>query len=157
MRLLDMVAEYVAYKRSLGMRFDTDAGILGSFCRRVGDVPLSSVTADQVRAFLDGDLAVSSYWERKYTALAGLYRFALSRGYGSASPLPSRHPQLPPPFGPVHLFAGRDQKLAGCHAKRLWSAGPAGGLCISCPTPAALWRLSSTRRSTASDDDRCRS
>ena len=100
MRLLDVVAEYVAYKRSLGMRFDTDAGILGSFCRRVGDVPLISVKADQVRAFLDGDLPVSSYWKRKYTALAGLYRYAISRGYGSASPLPSRQPQLPPPLVP---------------------------------------------------------
>jgi site-specific recombinase XerD len=100
MRLLDVVAEYVAYKRGLGMRFDTDADILGAFCRRVGDVPLISVTADQARAFLDGDSPVSSYWERKYTALAGLYRFALSRGYGSTSPLPSRHPQLPPPLVP---------------------------------------------------------
>jgi len=100
MRLLDVVAEYVAYKRALGMRFDTDAEILGSFCRRMGDMPLLSITAEQVRTFLDGGSPVSSYWKRKYTALAGLYRFALSRGYGSVSPLPSRHPQLPPPLVP---------------------------------------------------------
>ena len=100
MRLLDVVAEYVAYKRGLGLRFDTDADILGAFCRRVGDEPLIAVTADQVRTFLDGGAPVSSYWERKHTALAGLYRFARSRGYGSASPLPSRRPQLPPPLVP---------------------------------------------------------
>jgi integrase/recombinase XerD len=71
MRLHDVVAEYVAYKRALGMRFDTDAEILGSFCRRMGDVLLLSITADQVRTFLDGGSPVSSYWKRKYTALAG--------------------------------------------------------------------------------------
>jgi len=100
MRLLDVVAEYVAYKRALGMRFDTDADVLSSFCRFVGDVPLISVTANQVRTFLDGGSPVSSYWKRKYTALAGLYRYALPRGYGSVCPLPSRHPQLPPPLVP---------------------------------------------------------
>ncbi len=100
MKLHDLVAEYVAYKRALGMRFDTDAEILGSFCRRMGDMPLLSISADQVRTFLDGGSPVSSYWKRKYTALAGLYRFALSRGYTSVSPLPSRHPEFPPPLVP---------------------------------------------------------
>ena len=100
MRLHDAVAEYVAYKRAIGMRFDTDANILGSFCRHVGDVPLISITDDQVRNYLDGSTPVSSYWQRKYTALSGLYRFVLSRGYASVSPLPRHHPQLPPPLVP---------------------------------------------------------
>ena len=100
MRLYDAVAEYVAYKRAIGMRFDTDANILGSFCRHVGDVPLISITDDQVRNYLDGSTPVSSYWQRKYTALSGLYRFALSRGYASVSPLPCHHPQFPSPLAP---------------------------------------------------------
>ena len=100
MRLYDVVTEYVAYKRALGMGFDTEATILGSFCRRVGDVPLIAVTADQVRTYLDGNTPVSSYWQRKYTALAGLYRFALSRGYANAFPLPCRFPRFPPPLVP---------------------------------------------------------
>jgi site-specific recombinase XerD len=100
MRLSNVVAEYVAYKRALGMRFNTDAGILGSFCRHVGDVPLIAVTADQVQTYLDGEMPVSSLWKRKYTALTGLYRFALSRSYTSTSPLSCRCPQLPPPLVP---------------------------------------------------------
>jgi len=100
MRLNDVVAEYVAYKRAIGMRFDTDANILGSFCRYLGDVPLISITADQVRNYLDGSTPVSSYWYRKYTAISGLYRFALPRGYARTSPLPSHRPQLPPPLVP---------------------------------------------------------
>lgn len=100
MRLYDVVDEYVAYKRALGMRFYTDANILRSFCRRAGDVPLISVTANQIRTFLDGDTPLSSFWQRKYTALSGLYRFALPRGYVDASPLPCRRPKLPPPLVP---------------------------------------------------------
>ena len=60
MRLYDAVAEYVAYKRAIGMCFDTDARILGSFCRHVGgDMPLISISADQVRNYLDGSTPVS--------------------------------------------------------------------------------------------------
>ena len=75
MRLNDVVAEYVAYKRAIGMCFDTDANNLGSFCRQVGDVPLISITADQVRNYLDGSTPVSSYWQR----VRGYKTFLLTR------------------------------------------------------------------------------
>lgn len=100
MRLSDVVAEYVTYKRALGMGFITEATILASFSHRVGDVLLIDVTAGQVRDYLDGNTPVSSYWQRKYTALAGLFRFALSRGYTSSFPLPSHLPRFPPPMVP---------------------------------------------------------
>lgn len=125
MRLSDVVAEYVAYKRALGMRFNTEAEILGSFCRGVGDVPLVGVTADQVRTYLDGDKPVSSYWQRKYTAIAGLYRFALSRGYAVTSPLPRYRPQLPPPLVP-YIYSRAE-------LKRLLDAAPA-----ACGRPVPL-------------------
>ncbi len=158
MKLHDVVAEYVAYKRALGMRFDTDADILGSFCHRVGEVPLICVTADHARTFLDGGSPVSSYWKRKYTALAGLYRFALSRGYASVSVLPSRHPQLPPALVPYIYSQAEIKRLLdatpGACGRQV---PPIGGVCVSCPAPAVIWRLPSTRRSIASDDERCRS
>lgn len=100
MRLSDGVGEYVAYKRALGMCFDSEARILASFCRYLGDVPIASVTADCVQAYLDGEMPVSSYWQRKHTALAGLYRFALARGYVTTSPFPFSRPRLPPPLVP---------------------------------------------------------
>ncbi|MCP4284544.1 MAG: tyrosine-type recombinase/integrase [Gammaproteobacteria bacterium] len=100
MRLIEIVAEYVSYKRSIGMCFDTDARILGAFCRHIGDVTLTSITTYQVRNYLDGTTPVSSYWQRKHTAIAGLFRFALNRGYVSVAPLPSLHPQCPPPLVP---------------------------------------------------------
>lgn len=100
MRLSDGVAEYVAYKRQLGMCFDSEARILTSFCRYLGDVPIASVTTDRMQAFLDGEMPVSSYWLRKHTALAGLYRFILARGYITTSPFPVSRPRLPPPLVP---------------------------------------------------------
>ena len=100
MRLVDGVTEYVTYKRALGMCFDSETRILTSFCRYLGDVPIASVTADRVRVYLDGELPVSSYWQHKHTALAGLYRFALARGYVTSSPFPFSCPRLPPPLVP---------------------------------------------------------
>ena len=117
MRLSDGVAEYVAYKRALGMCFDTEASILASFCRYLGDVPIASVTADRVQAYLDGEIPVSSYWQRKHTALAGLYRFALARGYVTTSPLPFSRPRLPPPLVP-YIYSQAE-------LKRLLDATPA--------------------------------
>ncbi len=112
MRLSDGVAEYVAYKRALGMCFDTEARILASFCRYLGDVPIASVTADRVQAYLNGETPVSSYWQRKHTALAGLYRFVLARGYVTTSPLPANHPRFPPPLVPyIYSLAELKQLL----------------------------------------------
>jgi integrase/recombinase XerD len=100
MKLSDFAHEYVTYKRALGMRFDTEAEMLGAFCRRVGDAALVDVTADQVRSYLDGHLPLSSYWERKHTVLNGLFRFAMQCDYIKVSPVPCRHPQFPPPLIP---------------------------------------------------------
>jgi len=46
--------EYVEYKRSLGMVFRSDLYQIEAFLRRVGDVELDSITAEQVREYLDG-------------------------------------------------------------------------------------------------------
>ncbi|MCH8285784.1 tyrosine-type recombinase/integrase, partial [candidate division KSB1 bacterium] len=100
MKLSNIVEEYVAHKRALGMNFITEVSVLGAFCRYVGNIPMDSITKDQVQCYLDGDIPVSSYWERKHTVLAGLYRFSLPRGYASVSPLPSHHPRYPPPLTP---------------------------------------------------------
>lgn len=117
MKLADGIAEYVIYKRALGMRFDTEARILASFCRYLGNRPMMSITADRVRAFLDGVTPISSYWQRKHTALAGLFRFAVARGYVATSPLPLSRPQLPPPLVP-YIYSREE-------LKRLLDATPA--------------------------------
>ena len=42
---------------------------------------------------LDGPL--TRYQENKYCALAGFYRYAISRGYAGSSPLPDNEPKPP--------------------------------------------------------------
>ena len=88
MKLSEAVAAYVAYKRSLGMRFATETRSLKSFWRALGDVDVREVQADRVHAYLTGNGPITSFWHRKLSALRGFYRFALARGYATCSPLP---------------------------------------------------------------------
>ncbi len=117
MKLADGIAEYVTFRHALGMRFNTEAHLLAAFCRDLGNVPMASVTTDRVQAFLDGVTPISSYWQRKYTALAGLFRFAVARGYAATSPLPLNRPRLPPPLVP-YIYSRAE-------LKRLLDATPA--------------------------------
>jgi integrase len=100
MNLSAVVAKYVAYKRSVGMRFNTEAATLKSFCRTLGEVPMTKVRADRVLAYLVGTGPVTRFWQRKYEVLCGFYRFAIARGYATRSPLPARAPKPAQAFVP---------------------------------------------------------
>ena len=63
--------------------------LLKTFCRYVGeDIELTDVEAEHVQEFLTGTGTLSGYWRRKYDTLRGLYRYAISRGWSTDSPLP---------------------------------------------------------------------
>ena len=104
MKLFDVIASYVAHKQAMGMRFHTEARTLQSFSRALGDVTMQEVTANQVLAFLAGTGPVTRFWERKHSALGGLYRFAVARGYADRSPLPRAAPQPLQAFVP-HIYS----------------------------------------------------
>ena len=104
MKLSDAVAGYVGHKQSMGMRFRTEARILRSFCRASGDVTMQEVTASQVLAFLAGTGPVTRFWERKHSALAGFYKYAVGRGHADLSPLPRTVPQPLKAFVP-HIYS----------------------------------------------------
>jgi integrase/recombinase XerD len=93
MKLSEVAANYVAHKQSMGMRFRTEARILKSFCRTMGEVSLQQVSPDRVHAYLAGAGPITRFWERKHTALDGFYRFAIARGYVAFSPLPRTAPK----------------------------------------------------------------
>ncbi len=96
MTLNDTVLQYVTFRKSMGVEFDSTASLLKTFCRRMdGDTELSAITAEQVQDFLDGTRPLSGYWRRKYDVLRGLYRFAISRGLVNHAPLPSTIPRAP--------------------------------------------------------------
>src|SRR5258708_6347052 len=101
MKLAQIIAQYVAFRKNLGVSFENDARLLESFSRTIGETAdISSVQADQVKAFLDGRGPITRYWHRKHTALSGFYRYAVSRGYVAAAPLPRIIPKQPERFVP---------------------------------------------------------
>ncbi|MDD2808944.1 tyrosine-type recombinase/integrase [Rhodoferax sp.] len=98
MKLHDLVEAYIDYKRSLGMRLRSQAAVLRSYCRRMGDICVDEVKAESVLAFVAGTGPVTTRWFETYTVLAGLYQYAISRGFTTKSPLPVNLPHRPPPF-----------------------------------------------------------
>ncbi len=100
MKLSETVAEYVAHKQSMGMRFSTEQRTLKSFCRSLGDIAIEDIAVGSVLAFIAGSGPVTRFWHRKREVLVGFYRFAIVRGYCAVSPLPTVVPKLPQPFVP---------------------------------------------------------
>jgi integrase/recombinase XerD len=100
MRLRDLVEGYIDYKRSLGRRFVSDAAVLRSFCRTLGDIAVAEVRPELVLAFIAGSGPVTTRWGLKFCILRGFYRYAQERGFVPISPLPSHAPKLPPPLTP---------------------------------------------------------
>jgi integrase/recombinase XerD len=100
MRLSQLAAEYVTFKRSLGMRFRTESVILNAFCRAMGDIDITQVSSGSVQNYLAGTGPITAFWHRKFEALSGFYRYVVSRGHISFSPLPTLLPKRPAPFQP---------------------------------------------------------
>jgi integrase/recombinase XerD len=100
MKLSQVIAAYVTHRQAMGMRFHTEARTLQSFSRASGDVTIQEITANQLLAFLAGTGPVTRYWERKHSALSGLYRFAVARGHVDHSPLPRTVPRPQQAFVP---------------------------------------------------------
>lgn len=98
MKLHDLVEAYIDYKRSLGMRLRSQAAVLRSYCRHMGDICVDEVKAESVLAFVAGTGPVTTRWFETYTVLAGMYQYAISRGFTTKSPLPVNIPHRPPPF-----------------------------------------------------------
>lgn len=95
MKLVDLASQYVAYKQGMGMRFNTEARILKSFCRAMGDIGAADADADRVHTYIAGAGPVTRFWHRKYEVLRGFYRFAIARKYVASSPLPKSIPKRP--------------------------------------------------------------
>jgi integrase/recombinase XerD len=101
MNLQQLIERYIAYRQSLGAQFRADACMLRVFGRSVGShAEVGDVRPAQVSTFLAGHGPITRYWFAKYDALSGFYRYAVSRGYVTTSPLPTQLPKRPPSFVP---------------------------------------------------------
>lgn len=95
MKLQQAVEQYVSHKRSLGMQCQTMARQLRAFCKASGDVNVDEVGAETAHAFIYGSGPVTSNLHGKFHVLRGFYRYLLSRGYLTSSPLPVQIPKEP--------------------------------------------------------------
>lgn len=101
MRLDAVIANYIAYRKTLGERFDTQAMWLKSFCRVIGDeAEATDILPEQINAFLNGTGGSTLTWHSRHDSLAGFYRYAISRGLVNTSPLPKVKPRITKDFVP---------------------------------------------------------
>ncbi len=100
MRLAQIAAEYVTFKQSMGMRFRAESVILNAFCQAMGDIDIMQVRFCVVDNYLTGTGPITAFWHRKFEALSGFYRYAISRGHVLLSPLPTIIPKRPATFKP---------------------------------------------------------
>jgi integrase len=126
MTLREAIDQYIAWRRAHGAIFKSTSNLLKRFVRSVGEpTDCASVTAAQVVSFLAGAGPLTRNRENKYGALAGFYRYAISRGLVTRSPLPDNEPK-PPASAPPHIYS-RDElhRLLGAIEN---SQGPAAYL-----------------------------
>ena len=111
MTALEVVEAYLVARRALGVLLDRQGRFLRQFVRETGNTPLSDVTPTAVASFLRGRGMPTATWRAKRAALAGLYRYAISRGFATASPLPEHPPKLSPPQTPYVYSSAELQRL----------------------------------------------
>ena len=110
MILRDAVDRYIEWRRTHGARFVTSGNTLHLFCNHVGEGTRCDAVAEaDVLAFLAGEGPLTRNRANKYGALAGFYRYAVSRGYAEHSPLPpSDDEPRQPPSAPPYVYS-RDE------------------------------------------------
>lgn len=108
MTLREAIDQYIAWRRAHGANYKSGAGLLNLFLKSVdGEAGCGAVTTAQIVNFLAGKGPLTRNRENKYSALAGFYRYAISRGYVKRSPLPDNEPK-PPASAPPHIYT-RDE------------------------------------------------
>ena len=102
MTLREAIEQYVLWRQAHGAKFTTARNLLRQFLGHAnGDAGCDAVTTAQVLAFLAGKGPLTRHRENKNYALAGFWRYAISRGYARCSPLPGDEPRSPlraPPY-----------------------------------------------------------
>ena len=104
MTLLEAIDAYIDWRRAHGAKFITSALILRQFCTHVGgDIDCDAVGKAEVLCFLAGNGPLTRSRANRYGALDGFWRYAISCGHATRSPLPARddeprRPESAPPY-----------------------------------------------------------
>ena len=114
MTLQEAIERYIDWQRIHGAKFETSAHTLLRFAKGIdGEIDCDAVTRPQVLGYLTGNGPLTRYRENKYGALAGFYRYAISRGYASSSPLPDNEPK-PPKSRPPYIYSRDELRRLFC-------------------------------------------
>jgi site-specific recombinase XerD len=117
----DIINAYLVARRAQGVGLRSAARLLRQFVRETGNVEFSTITPAMVEIFLRGHGVLSATWKTRHGALAGLYRFAIARGYVKSSPLPIQVPQLPPQQTPyVYSLDELERLLTATNVLKTW-------------------------------------
>ena len=83
------IADYIRQNRSLGKRFVAEAAILSAFSRSVGKMPLLDIRPAMITRFVNREGSSDETIAKKHRALAGFFRYAVTRRRLKTSPMPS--------------------------------------------------------------------
>jgi integrase len=132
MKLLALIADYLAFRRALGYRLVGDAFILHAFCKSMGGESLSALTADRVRAYLHHGAVSQETVAKRHRALSGFYRYLAGRHGIHLPPLPTAPKSVATGFVP-YIYSHEE-------LKRLLQAAP-----VACQNPLALFDAGTLR------------
>jgi site-specific recombinase XerD len=112
MNLQRLIEQYITFQQSLGTPFLADAIALRAFGRAMGvRANIANVRSQHVDAFLGKTRPVTLTWHTKHSRLRSFFKYAVSRGYIIAVPLPTVIPKRPPPFVPYIFSHGELRRL----------------------------------------------
>jgi site-specific recombinase XerD len=110
MKAADLVEKYIAYKRSLGMRYETQANKLRQFSRKLGFKDVKLISPEAVRAYLDGSSPLTTTWHHAHSVLNGFFQYAIARGHVESSPLPTILPKGSKNYAPSYIYSVKEIK-----------------------------------------------
>jgi integrase/recombinase XerD len=113
MEIFVAVETYIDRKRSLGVTFEKAALNLRSFSKRVGDVPLETITPGQILRFLNGPRTSTVTWRVKYKLLKNFFEYWAARGMLPVLPMPVIRPPVPRTFVPYIYSRNEVRMLLG--------------------------------------------
>lgn len=114
MKVNDVITQYIDYRNNLDEKVRTIKYLLLGFGKHVGlDVELDAITEEMCSKYLNlkgiKNNKATSYWFCIYSAIEGLYQWAIVRGYVVNCVLPKHKPNKPEVFKP-YIYSNDELK-----------------------------------------------